>query len=163
MPAAQTATPPGPSPASASRPAPATWARVARLVALGLLLMAAVLVSLGLGRFPVRPGETLAFLVQELTGRGSIDPARLKLLENVLLHIRLPRVLAAVLIGAALSSSGAAFQGLFVTRSSPRGSSASSTAPPSAQPWACSSSPPGSWSSSPRSWAASWPSPWPWR
>jgi len=114
MTAARPVSPPGLTASTQLRPAPAAWARTARLVGLGLLLATAVLVSLGLGRFPVRPGETLAFLAQELTGRGNLDPARLQLLENVLLHIRLPRVLVAVLIGAALSSSGAAYQGLFV-------------------------------------------------
>lgn len=97
------------------RAAPAwTGSPVTRLLGLALLLAAAVLASLAVGRYPVRPLEVLQLLGQELTGRGPLDPARLRVLEDVLFHIRLPRVLAAVLIGAALSTSGASYQALMV-------------------------------------------------
>jgi iron complex transport system permease protein len=85
-----------------------------RLLGLAALLLLITLVSLAVGRYPLRPAELLQFLGQELTGRGPLDPARLRVLEDVLLHIRLPRVAAALLIGAALSTSGAAYQGLLV-------------------------------------------------
>lgn len=86
----------------------------ARLASLGLVLGAAIILFLALGRYPVEPGEIVRFLFQEATGRGALPSARMQVLEDVILHIRLPRILAAVLIGAALSTSGAAYQGLFV-------------------------------------------------
>lgn len=43
-----------------------------------------------------------------------MDPERLRLTRTLLLDIRLPRVLAAVCVGAALATSGAALQAMFV-------------------------------------------------
>jgi iron complex transport system permease protein len=63
------------------------------------------LLSLGVGRYPVSPGDILSWLV---TG-GSADQN----LPVVLLGIRLPRLVAAIAAGGALSLSGAAYQGLF--------------------------------------------------
>jgi iron complex transport system permease protein len=73
-----------------------------------------VVVSLGLGKYPVRPGEILEMIVQSLTGRGGIAQERLLLLQNVIIEVRLPRVLAACLVGAALSVAGASYQAMFV-------------------------------------------------
>jgi iron complex transport system permease protein len=47
-------------------------------------------------------------------GVGTMAPDAGQLLGNLLLDIRLPRILAAALIGASLSVSGAAFQAMFV-------------------------------------------------
>jgi iron complex transport system permease protein len=63
------------------------------------------LLSLGVGRYPVSPPGILSWLV---TG-GSADAN----LPVVLLGIRLPRLVAAIAAGGALSLSGAAYQGLF--------------------------------------------------
>jgi len=43
-----------------------------------------------------------------------MDSQRAAILHNILVDIRLPRILAAVLIGAALSVSGVAFQSMFI-------------------------------------------------
>jgi iron complex transport system permease protein len=76
----------------------------------GLALMAAVIASLYLGKYPVSPADLAQLLLDRLTGRPSLqDPT----LVAILLNIRLPRVLAAVLVGATLAAAGAAFQGLF--------------------------------------------------
>lgn len=71
------------------------------LVALG----GVSLLSLGVGRYPVSPPAILSWLV---TGR-SADAN----LPVVLLGIRLPRLIAAIAAGGALSLAGAAYQGLF--------------------------------------------------
>ena len=71
------------------------------LVALG----GVSLLSLGVGRYPVSPPAILSWLV---TGR-SADAN----LPVVLLNIRLPRLIAAIAAGGALSLAGAAYQGLF--------------------------------------------------
>ncbi|ACO78820.1 iron(III) ABC transporter-permease protein [Azotobacter vinelandii CA] len=81
-----------------------------RLIGLGALLLMLVLVSFGIGRYPVSPDTVLAILAGKLF---SIDPFWTPETEAVVMGIRLPRILAALLVGAALSVSGAAYQGLF--------------------------------------------------
>ena len=75
---------------------------------LTLLLIATVLVAAGIGPYRIPPQEVLAALWRRVFG-GAIDPT----VETVLFRIRLPRVLAAMLVGAALSAAGAAYQSLF--------------------------------------------------
>ncbi|MCL1075288.1 FecCD family ABC transporter permease [Shewanella dokdonensis] len=77
-----------------------------------LLLLAAMLLSLSLGNYPMTVTDILHFL-GALTGISAMDAAQYDLLYNILIDVRLPRVLAAVLVGMALSGSGAAFQAVF--------------------------------------------------
>lgn len=84
------------------------------LLFLVLLLAVAVVVSLSLGKYPLPVGEVAWFCFHKLTGWKALPADRLQLLENVILDIRLPRILAASLIGSALSVSGAAYQAMFV-------------------------------------------------
>lgn len=77
-------------------------------------LLAVILVSLCLGKYPLHLAEITAFFKQEWLGQITLPPERIELLRNLLLEIRLPRILAAALIGAALASSGAAYQAMFV-------------------------------------------------
>ena len=78
-------------------------------LALGVLL-AGIALAFSVGRYPVTPGELFRILLGRLTNTPSGLPAAS---EAVVLQIRGPRVLAALLIGSALASAGAAFQGLF--------------------------------------------------
>lgn len=74
------------------------------------LLLAMLLLAFSVGQFPVRPAELLQAIGWQLFGIGEPgSPA----LHAALWHIRLPRVLAAVLIGAVLSAAGAAYQAMF--------------------------------------------------
>lgn len=73
-----------------------------------------VLGSLSLGRYPVRPQEIGRFLVQKTHLRLSLNPQEMKTLETVLIHIRLPRIMGAILVGAALAISGAVLQSIFI-------------------------------------------------
>ncbi len=82
------------------------------LLTLALLLPTAMLLSLSYGRFPLTPGEVASTLFG-LTDPAA-EPARVALLHSLVYDIRLPRVLAAVLIGAALAASGTAYQAVFV-------------------------------------------------
>jgi iron complex transport system permease protein len=76
----------------------------------GAVLACGVVLAFSLGRFPVSTGEIVTVLWAKLTGQvADVRPG----VEAVVLQIRGPRVLAAVLVGAALSAAGAAFQGLF--------------------------------------------------
>ena len=81
----------------------------------GLLIALAVLVvgllfAFSVGRYPVSIGDLLNVAAAKLSGRPSDVSAPV---QNVILLVRGPRVLAAALVGAALSVAGAAFQGLF--------------------------------------------------
>ncbi|QVQ24701.1 FecCD family ABC transporter permease [Achromobacter deleyi] len=75
-------------------------------------VIAAMIASLGSGRYPVSVIEVLQFLSARL-GLAEMETQRQTFLSNLLWDIRLPRVLAAVLVGAALSVSGAAYQAVF--------------------------------------------------
>lgn len=83
-----------------------------RMRALGLLalLCVGVAVSLGLGRYPV----SLHDLALSLGLGVEADPQRLRLMRTLLIEVRLPRILAAICVGASLSVSGAAFQAMFI-------------------------------------------------
>jgi iron complex transport system permease protein len=78
-------------------------------VALGVLLLG-LLLAFTIGRYPVSVAELVDVLTARLTGRSTTaSPA----VENVVLLVRGPRVVAAVLVGGALAVAGTAFQGLF--------------------------------------------------
>ena len=81
---------------------------------LALLLVAMVLLSLYLGKYRVPLGDILAFVGWKLSGHTALSAEQLRLLANILVDIRLPRICAALLIGAALSVSGTSFQALFI-------------------------------------------------
>ncbi|MBT3071261.1 iron ABC transporter permease [Rhodomicrobium sp. Az07] len=80
------------------------------LMAVGLTLATAI--SLTIGRYPIGIGDVWAFALASV-GLHAMPPDRYDLLHNLIVEIRLPRVMAALLIGAALASSGAAFQAIF--------------------------------------------------
>ena len=79
------------------------------VVALGVLALG-LIVAFTVGRYPVSLAELSDVLLARLMGRPSTAPAAV---ENVVLLVRGPRVVAAVLVGAALAVAGTAFQGLF--------------------------------------------------
>ena len=85
---------------------------LAPMFLLVLVLFCAMALSLTLGRYPLSIGEISEFF-QAAVGLRQLEPDRYALLHNIIVEIRLPRVLAAVLIGAALSISGTAFQAIF--------------------------------------------------
>ena len=81
----------------------------------GLLVALAVLVAglalaFAIGRYPVSLADLFDVLLARLTGRAANVPVAA---QDVVLMVRGPRVLAAVLVGSALAVSGTAFQGLF--------------------------------------------------
>jgi iron complex transport system permease protein len=75
---------------------------------LAVVLAALVLVAALIGAYPVSLADMTAAFVRRLSGA----PARGQV-ETVLFEVRLPRVLAAALAGAALAAAGAAYQTLF--------------------------------------------------
>jgi len=84
------------------------------LLGSALLLLAVMLISLGLGKYPISVKEILLFLGQKYFGVSYFSADRMRLLNSIIMEIRLPRILAGALIGAALSTSGAAYQAMFV-------------------------------------------------
>lgn len=75
-----------------------------------LCLLLLILTSLCVGKFSVSPMESLEIIFNSLFGRNDINN---QMAENVVLGLRLPRILASTFVGAALSISGAAYQGVF--------------------------------------------------
>jgi len=75
-----------------------------------IVLLAGLALAFTLGRYPIGLGDVLDVLAAKLTGRVPSVPGAV---ENVILQVRGPRVIAAVLVGAALAVAGTAFQGLF--------------------------------------------------
>ncbi len=63
-----------------------------------------------MGKYSVSPGESIRILWSSLFGLPSELP---EMMQNVVMGLRIPRILAAVVVGAALSMSGAAYQGVF--------------------------------------------------
>ncbi|MDD3343066.1 MAG: iron ABC transporter permease [Sulfurospirillaceae bacterium] len=77
------------------------------------LLIVSMAVSLCLGRYEISMKTLMHFLEWKWFYLGD-TPHNATLLENILFDIRLPRILCVVLVGAALSVSGGAFQAMFV-------------------------------------------------
>lgn len=86
---------------------PAGWLG---LLALSLLL--ALCVALMVGRYPVSAADLARFFTAT-AGVGALPADRYDLLYALVWEIRFPRMLAAVLIGASLAASGAAYQAVF--------------------------------------------------
>jgi iron complex transport system permease protein len=78
--------------------------------ALGLFLALAVLLACATGRYPISPGRLTEIVIQAAF-HPFRDPEGAD--ARIFLALRLPRILAAVLVGAALSASGASFQAVF--------------------------------------------------
>jgi len=80
------------------------------LAALVLLLAALAVLSMGIGRVSIPPDRVLAILASRLL---PIDLTWSASEELIVLNVRLPRICAAIMIGAALAAAGAAYQNLF--------------------------------------------------
>ena len=73
-----------------------------------LLVPVVALICLGVGRYSLTPWQILKSFADAVTGSAGDVMAK-----TVIFKVRLPRILLAIAIGAGLSCSGAAFQGLF--------------------------------------------------
>lgn len=81
--------------------------RIPTLVVLPILVF---LLSLTLGRYQVSLGELFTLFGAKL---GLTDATVSQEVSTVILNVRLPRIIAAMLIGGGLALSGAAYQGMF--------------------------------------------------
>lgn len=70
--------------------------------------LACGLIGLSMGRMDIKISEIILFF-KNLIGGGQVDP----LMESLIINIRLPRVLTALIVGGGLTAAGIAFQALF--------------------------------------------------
>ncbi len=80
-----------------------TMNRQVRILVLAVVFVVVAIVSLGIGRYPISPVR----VVQTLFGGGNAQE------KAVVLKIRLPRIIAATLIGAGLALAGQTMQMIF--------------------------------------------------
>ena len=81
------------------------------IILLGIALIATILLSFAIGRYPVSPIELFGILGSKLG--LPIEKFWTSAMETAAWNIRLPRVLLSVLVGTCLASAGAAYQGVF--------------------------------------------------
>jgi iron complex transport system permease protein len=74
------------------------------------LPVAAFLISFPLGRYPVSLEQLITVLAAKVFPIAHTWPSTI---DTVIFKVRLPRIIAAMLVGAALATSGAAYQGMF--------------------------------------------------
>lgn len=81
------------------------------MLILGACLGLSFLLALGMGRYQISPSQILSIIAAG--GRLDEAPSAVVGPAQVLLNIRLPRILASILVGAGLAAAGATYQGLF--------------------------------------------------
>lgn len=81
----------------------------ALVVGLSIALAGTAFLATGIGRYSMNPRDALRALAETLTGSVPYDST----MHDVLYIVRLPRIVAAILVGSALSLSGAVYQGVF--------------------------------------------------
>jgi iron complex transport system permease protein len=85
--------------------------KIVVLLILVVLLFVVGVLSVGSGAVRVPPLSILRLLLHGIGLRSIELPPEMQI--NIILHIRLPRILAALLVGSALAMGGVAMQGLF--------------------------------------------------
>jgi iron complex transport system permease protein len=79
-------------------------------IILGGILVALFILSFAIGRYPISPVNVIKVLLSHILPLKHTWP---DVMNTVVTHIRLPRILAAMMVGSSLALSGASFQGLF--------------------------------------------------
>lgn len=79
------------------------------IIILAAMLFLLFFLSLCVGRYGISVSQLLEVIKGKFFGYGAFDAT----LETVLFGVRIPRILAGIIVGAALAVSGAAYQGLF--------------------------------------------------
>ncbi|KPV57494.1 hypothetical protein QJ48_21700, partial [Paenibacillus sp. A3] len=77
---------------------------------LWLLLFVLSIAALCLGRYGIPISDVLDVLSSKLLGKPSNVN---QTIENIILNLRLPRIIASIMIGGSLALAGAAYQGIF--------------------------------------------------
>ncbi|MFZ7131817.1 MAG: FecCD family ABC transporter permease [Eubacteriales bacterium] len=84
-----------------------------KLIIFSLFLMISIAVSLNIGRYPISLPEMISLVKNALNPFFEVHADGSGTIINVFFSIRLPRIILAVIIGAALGASGTVFQGIF--------------------------------------------------
>lgn len=87
-----------------------SWKSKMLVVSLVFLVLVTFLISLAVGRYPIKVNELISMIVCKITGVECNVPTTV---QNVFFCVRLPRIFAALIIGASLAVSGASYQGIF--------------------------------------------------
>ena len=74
------------------------------------LLCACIIIALCAGKYPITAKESLSVIFGELFGVGG---AYSEMTKNVVIGLRIPRILASILCGAMLAMSGVSYQSIF--------------------------------------------------
>lgn len=83
---------------------------VKQMLGLYFILLVCALLSFSIGRYELAPQLILDIFLAKI---GVVNPYWDPAIETVLLEVRLPRILLAILVGGALSVSGTSYQTLF--------------------------------------------------
>lgn len=67
--------------------------------------------SFTIGRYPIAPIDVIKTILSPIIPSLTVSPS----VSTIVFQIRLPRIIAAMLVGASLSIAGAAFQGILKT------------------------------------------------
>ncbi|WP_373499673.1 FecCD family ABC transporter permease [Desulfococcus sp.] len=78
------------------------------------LLLTAVVVSTGMGYISITPGEVVRIVGARLTDTGALVAGMDETFPVVVMDVRLPRILTAVVVGGGLALSGCVFQGILL-------------------------------------------------
>ena len=76
---------------------------------LSILLLFGVFLSLSLGRYSNDPLKVINVLLARLGANVNVDPT----MDSIVFNVRLPRILASIMIGGMLSLSGTVYQSVF--------------------------------------------------
>lgn len=82
---------------------------ITTLIVLSVLLFTTALISISIGHYSFNPTDILNAIGDAISGKAPRDES----LNVVIVNIRLPRLLAGLLVGSALSMAGAVYQGIF--------------------------------------------------
>jgi len=80
------------------------------ILGLGIALLAIIVLSFFLGRYPITPAELFGILISKIF---PIKQFWVDQMETILFNVRLPRIMLASLVGCCLSAAGASYQGIF--------------------------------------------------
>lgn len=93
------------------------WGKTLNKIGFTLLIITLLIVmniSLFMGNYQISLDEYIMFIKKIIGFDSNITLEKYEMLQSVIFEIRLPRIIAAVIIGAALAVSGSAFQAMFV-------------------------------------------------
>ena len=80
------------------------------IITLTVLLIIIAVTSLSIGQYELDTSQIIDFLLYKVN-MGTVENA--SIMQNIIIEIRLPRIIGSILIGASLAVSGVAFQSMF--------------------------------------------------